>query len=203
LNDAYTFKTNQSSSLWDSNNQCKPAFYAVARVGIYYNKLDSLISFADSLKQSEYTSESWSELAATLDSAKSVMNQNFSFTVSADTALSTAENNLETAVNGLVKIATYVNVVKENNPKTFSLSQNYPNPFNPTTRIKYSVPQDGYISLKVYNLLGQEVTKIFEGFQHAGSYVILFDGSKLASGVYLYQLKANNYLQTRKLILLK
>jgi len=76
--------------------------------------------------------------------------------------------------------------------KNFALSQNYPNPFNPATQIKYSIPQSGYITLKVFNLLGQEVTTLFEGFQQMGNYTATFDGSGLASGVYIYRLTTEN-----------
>ena len=85
----------------------------------------------------------------------------------------------------------------------FRLDDNYPNPFNSSTQIQYAIPQSGYISLKVYNLLGEEIMTLFEGVQQAGSYIISFDGAKFASGVYLYQLKANNLVETKKLILLK
>ncbi len=88
-------------------------------------------------------------------------------------------------------------------PDKFSLSQNFPNPFNPTTLIKYSIPQNSFISLKVFNLLGQEVVTLYEGLRQAGNYVASFDGSALASGVYVYQLKVNDFLETKKLILLK
>ena len=88
-------------------------------------------------------------------------------------------------------------------PLTFSLSQNYPNPFNPVTQIKYSVPEDTYISLKVFNMLGQEVATLFEGLQKTGNYTASFNGSGLASGLYIYQLKANDFVATKKLLLLK
>jgi hypothetical protein len=203
LNDQYTFVSTGATSLWDKNNQCKPAFYAAANVGIYYNDIDSLIAFTDTLKESNYTTNSWSELSSALTFVKKIKDQNYSVSVSAADALSSAKDSLETAISGLVKITTDVSLVKNNQLKIFSLGQNYPNPFNPTTRIQYSVPQDGNVSLKVYNLLGQEVADIFEGFHYAGNYSVVFNGSKLGSGVYLYQLKTNNFLQTRKLIVLK
>lgn len=203
LNDAYTFVANQSTSLWDSKNQCKPSFYAAVNVGIYFNALDTLIKFADSLKQVEYTTASWVNFSAALASAKTVKAQNFSQLVSADTSLGGVLTRLTSAFKALVKGTSDVNNANNGNPKAFSLSQNYPNPFNPTTRIEYSVPQDGYVSLKVYDLLGGEAAKILEGFHHAGSFSVVFDGSKLTSGVYLYQLKTNSFIQTRKLILMK
>ncbi len=97
-----------------------------------------------------------------------------------------------------------VGVAKTNRgPATYSLSQNYPNPFNPSTDIKYSVPQKGFVSLKVYNVLGQEVATLFEGERQAGDYAITFDASHLTSGVYFYQLKANSFSVTKKMILMK
>jgi hypothetical protein len=83
------------------------------------------------------------------------------------------------------------------------LSQNYPNPFNPTTVIGYQLPVTGKISLKVYNLLGQEVATLFEGVRQPGKYQATFDGSRLASGVYLCRFTANNYMETKKLLLIK
>ena len=88
-------------------------------------------------------------------------------------------------------------------PNAFVLEQNYPNPFNPSTKINYSVPNSGFVTLKVYNILGQEVATIFSGQLHAGNYVATFDGSKLAGGVYIYRLEAERTSISKKLILLK
>jgi len=92
---------------------------------------------------------------------------------------------------------------KESKPSIFSLAQNYPNPFNPLTTIKYQVPVTSYLTIKVYNLLGREVTTLFEGVRQAGNYAITFNGSGLATGVYIYQLKTCNFVETKKFILLK
>ncbi len=88
-------------------------------------------------------------------------------------------------------------------PNTFALSQNYPNPFNPTTQINYSVSQSGYVTLKVYNTLGQEVATLFSGTQHPGNYVATFDGSRFASGLYFYRLQADKAFLTKKMLLMK
>ncbi len=90
-----------------------------------------------------------------------------------------------------------------NLPSTYTLSQNYPNPFNPSTSINYAIPKSGMVTLKVYNVLGQQVATIFQGFQNSGHYVATFDASKLSSGVYLYRIQAGNFSQTRKMMLLK
>ena len=88
-------------------------------------------------------------------------------------------------------------------PTKFNLSQNYPNPFNPSTIINYSIPESGNISLKIYNILGQEVATVFKGFQKSGAYTATFDASKFASGVYFYRLQAGQFIETKKMILLK
>jgi len=85
----------------------------------------------------------------------------------------------------------------------FRLDQNFPNPFNPTTQINYSVPQTSYIRLKVYDLLGQEVTTLFEGLRQQGNYTTTFDGSGLSTGVYVYRMIAPSFVDTKKTVLLK
>lgn len=79
----------------------------------------------------------------------------------------------------------------------------YPNPFNPTTTISFSLPETGYTSLKVYDLLGNEVADLVNEVKDAGSYELQFDGSNLASGMYIYQLQAGSFTQTKKMILLR
>ncbi len=88
-------------------------------------------------------------------------------------------------------------------PGDFVLSQNYPNPFNPTTTIDYSIPKSGFVKLKVYNLLGQHVADLFNGNERAGKHHVVFDASKLASGVYYYKLESNSQVTTKKMLLLK
>jgi photosystem II stability/assembly factor-like uncharacterized protein len=93
-------------------------------------------------------------------------------------------------------------------PATFSLSQNYPNPFNPTTNIKYQIPNTEFVTLKVYDVLGNEVTTLVNEEKPAGSYTVEFNVGQdsspdIASGVYFYQLTAGGYTATKKLILLK
>jgi hypothetical protein len=88
-------------------------------------------------------------------------------------------------------------------PSSYMLSQNYPNPFNPTTQIDYSVPRNSFVTLKVYNVLGQEVATLFSGDLRAGSYTATFDASRLASGVYLYRLNAGSFSSVKKMVLVK
>jgi len=88
-------------------------------------------------------------------------------------------------------------------PKSFVLNQNYLNPFNPSTTIAFSIPEASKVSLKVYNILGQEVATLIDDYKQAGDYVMKFNASTLASGVYFYRLQANDFAQTKKLLLLK
>ncbi len=100
-------------------------------------------------------------------------------------------------------ILTSTNENEFNIPKVYSLSQNFPNPFNPTTMISYELSRSGMVSLKVFNVLGQEVKVLVNKFESAGQYNVQFNASELKSGVYFYQLQAGNYVNTRKMILLK
>jgi hypothetical protein len=88
-------------------------------------------------------------------------------------------------------------------PVTFSLSQNYPNPFNPSTTISYQLPVMNKVTLKVFDILGREIETLVNEEKTAGSYKINFNGSKLSSGVYFYQLRAGSFIETKKLVLLK
>ena len=88
-------------------------------------------------------------------------------------------------------------------PSGFDLSQNYPNPFNPSTLIKYSLPTEGNVTLKVYDQLGREVSTLSEGFKTAGVYEANFDASRLSSGVYFYKLAASGFEMTKKMLLVK
>ena len=88
-------------------------------------------------------------------------------------------------------------------PTKFELSQNYPNPFNPTTTIKFSLPQSGNVKLIIYNLLGEQVAELFNGFKEAGVHTINFYASELNSGLYIYKLEANEFVQSRKMTLIK
>ena len=88
-------------------------------------------------------------------------------------------------------------------PSNPTLYQNYPNPFNPTTTIKYSVPDEQFVSIKLYNGLGQKIETIVEGMKQAGFYQMNFDASQLPSGIYFYTMKSGNTVNTQKMILQK
>jgi hypothetical protein len=88
-------------------------------------------------------------------------------------------------------------------PGAFELAQNYPNPFNPSTTIRFSVPAASIVTLKVFNLIGQEVATLVDETVRAGNYETRFDAAELSSGVYIYQLTSGGYSRTRRMLLVK
>ena len=98
-----------------------------------------------------------------------------------------------------------VNVKTVNNelPDDYSVSQNYPNPFNPKTNIDFSIPEPGMVTLKVYDMLGKEISTLVEDFKNAGTYTVEFDGSDVTSGTYFYRMQAGEYIKVNRMMLMK
>jgi photosystem II stability/assembly factor-like uncharacterized protein len=88
-------------------------------------------------------------------------------------------------------------------PNSYDLSQNYPNPFNPTTKIKYSVPVEGFVNIAVFNILGEKVANLVNSIQKAGNYELSFDATNLSSGMYIYRMESGNYVSIKKMMILK
>lgn len=110
------------------------------------------------------------------------------------------QNASEAAVNTF----TLTGVVKSNEVvNDYNLGQNYPNPFNPTTNIRFSIPKDGFTTLKVYDLSGKQVALYLSQFIKAGQYSVDFNGANLSSGVYYYKLESGNFSDVKKMILVK
>jgi hypothetical protein len=80
---------------------------------------------------------------------------------------------------------------------------NFPNPFNPTTVIHYQLPVSGFVTLTIYDMLGKEVAALVNEHKQAGYYGVTFDASNLASGIYIYSIRANNFIQSKKMLLVK
>jgi len=88
-------------------------------------------------------------------------------------------------------------------PLSYNIQQNHPNPFNPSTSIKFQIPEQGLVNLKVFDILGRELATLINDHKLAGFYEVNFDASKLSSGIYIYQLKVNDFVSSKKMILLK
>ena len=106
-------------------------------------------------------------------------------------------------INFLLSSTTGVETSVSIQPKEFELSQNYPNPFNPTTTINYAIHQPGMVVLKVYNIVGQEIQTLVNGYQAAGRYQVTLNSDYLSSGVYFYRLQSSGNTSMRKMVLLR
>ncbi|HMD13306.1 MAG TPA: T9SS type A sorting domain-containing protein, partial [Bacteroidota bacterium] len=91
----------------------------------------------------------------------------------------------------------------KNLPRVFALAQNYPNPFNPVTRIEYQVPKTAVVTIKVYNVLGQEVSTLVNSVKTAGYYQASFGGAQYSTGIYFYRMSAGSFVSTKKMVYLK
>jgi len=94
--------------------------------------------------------------------------------------------------------------IKDNTiPTVYALDQNFPNPFNPVTKINYQLPKNSFVMLIVYDVLGKQVASLVNEEQAAGVYQTTFDGSGLSSGIYFYKIQAGDFVETKKLVLMK
>jgi len=101
------------------------------------------------------------------------------------------------------RILTAIDNISSGIPENYVLSQNYPNPFNPSTNVNISIPQSSFVTVKVYDVLGKEVSTLVNEELMAGSYKFNFNARELASGIYFYRITAGNFIQTKKMILLR
>jgi hypothetical protein len=85
----------------------------------------------------------------------------------------------------------------------YALDQNYPNPFNPTTTIAYQIPNDGRVTIKIFDVTGREVTTLVDEFKPSGQYSVKFDASRLSSGIYFYSIRSGDYNAVKKMSLIK
>jgi len=115
-----------------------------------------------------------------------------------------SDNNDQILAKGANQLANSVELVEEVElPTSYALKQNYPNPFNPSTTISYSIPKDGHVVLRLYDVLGNEVTKLEDGYKSAGNYRHQFDASRLTSGIYFYSIRSGKFVDTKKMLLMK
>ncbi|MFA5405272.1 MAG: T9SS type A sorting domain-containing protein, partial [Ignavibacteria bacterium] len=98
---------------------------------------------------------------------------------------------------------TGISKINNNIPDKFNLCSNYPNPFNPTTSLKFDIPKNCFVALKIFDINGRQLDILLNSKMDAGSYIINYNAGYLPSGVYFYQLKADNYINTKKMILIK
>ena len=142
--------------------------------------------------------ENWQNKASGIS-----LNSNYIFAAAIDKnghILLGTENGLYRSHNS---IYTSVKLSESKTSKSFTLSQNYPNPFNPSTAIEFTLPKSELVELKVYNILGKEVSTLVSNKLNLGNHTYQFDGKNLSSGIYYYQLVAGDYREVKKMILLR
>jgi hypothetical protein len=179
----------------DTTYEITPSSGAVRQVGVTgYFALTRALAFGPGGK-----------LYALLDNG-----QNVNFLSALDTSNAAGLDAYETGVNSLTAIAirtdspTSVEGKTESEaPASYALYQNYPNPFNPSTVIRYQLPADDHVSVRVFDMMGREVAVLVEGRQKAGSYEVRFDAQGLASGVYFCRLRAGAFVRARMMLLVR
>ncbi|MCK4272066.1 SBBP repeat-containing protein [bacterium] len=206
----------QWSELWHHPDNCGEYAMDVAldQAGNIYVTGDADMSGANAsdlgtIKYSPDGTKEWeilyyngSEMWTTWASAMAVDNEGNVF-VGATTSHGHEVKTTYTTIKYTQTPGTLVEEEITSQPRDFRLAQNYPNPFNPTTTIHYCVPEDNHVTLKIYNLLGQEIATLLSAEQTAGQYELVWNAGELASGVYFVRLQAGELVATRKVVLMK
>ncbi len=180
-----------------NNNSIKLTWQTATEVNNYGFEIERQI-----LKQVQNDSEVWEKVGFVEGHGNSNSPKKYSF-IDESTQSGTYSYRLKQIdFDGKFEYSNVVEVIVES-IKDFSLDQNFPNPFNPTTMINYSVPTKEFVSLKVYDILGNEVTYLVNENKEAGNYEVSFDASNYPSGLYVYSITAGNFNQVRKMMLVK
>ena len=148
-----------------------------------------------------FDKKSWNQIGFVKGNGNSIVSNNYTFVDNIIRGSKISYRLKQVDENGTVK---YSGIIESNEVvNEFILEQNYPNPFNPTTTINYSLPKAGNVKLTVYNAIGSKVATIVNEYKTAGIYFVQFNGSNLASGIYLYRLESGNFSSVKKFIFLK
>ncbi len=180
------FKQNSLNRLLDN----KPS-HRIAK-DVFKSAKDNELAGNERSAQRKYTQEEKTELNNRIEKYNPISNKDLKEKLLSDIRL-------VNTINSVNRSAEDNNTLS---PRRFTLYQNYPNPFNPATMIKYDIPKDAVVKVKVYDILGKQVFGLDE-FKKAGSYEVRFDGENLASGMYFYSVEANGFKETKKMVLLK
>ena len=187
-NDGF-YKSGINDSSWTQINNSYAYSFFFYDGGIFIGQYSNIIKSYDEGQTWESVSDGYNSR----DIYSIAVNDSYMFAASADGGVwKRPLSEIVTSVNNFAAV-----------PKHFSLEQNYPNPFNPSTEIVYNITKPGVVTLSVFNTLGQKVVVLLNKFQQSGQHEINFNGKNLASGVYLYRLKENGFVQTKKMVLLK
>jgi hypothetical protein len=171
-------------------------------VNLYWKTATEVNSSEFEIEKEQTSTSNWQKAGEVKAAGTSVAPKNYSFS---DKGLLPGKFDYRlkmTDINGSYKYSSVVNVAVSA-PETFGLSQNYPNPFNPSTNINYQIPKAGFVSLKVFNIIGKEIATLVNQEEPAGDYKVQFDTHNIASGTYFYKLSAGGVSLYKKMIVIK
>lgn len=203
LNDDPDFSFVDYASLWDEQNQCKPAFYEVVEMTQNYYALDSLINHTDTLSESDYDPVRWKEFADALAAAQQAMNANYSYSVSAADALGNAHTKLITAIETLDDPVPPAITGIADESEGVLVTRIYPNPAKSAATIEINLSQKTNVRLVLYNKEGRVVSKLVNGNLNGGNHQINVDASNLPTGIYFYSLVTDGHVVMKKLAVSK
>ena len=199
-----TVSENKVILIWETSTEVNNYGFEILRSAQYYSHSEDPDETRDE--------ESWEKLGFVEGHGNSNSQKEYSFVDNKNSEVLKNLGGLDAVLkyrlkqidfDGKFEYSDVVEVEVNSLPTEFSLAQNYPNPFNPTTSIEYSVMNNDYVSLKVYDILGNEVATLVNEQKSAGKYEVKFNANNLASGMYIYRIKAGEFTQTKKLILMK
>ncbi|MFZ1321338.1 MAG: T9SS type A sorting domain-containing protein [Ignavibacteria bacterium] len=209
-NSVFTEITDTSNHSIDSLNHPLPieltAFNSVINgnnTELKWSTNSELNNFGFEIERKESTEQSFKKIGFIQGAGTSNIIINYSYT---DKYLSSGTYNYrlkQIDYNGNFTYFELDNFVNIGIPSVCNLEQNFPNPFNPETIIRYQLSSERNVSLKIYSNLGKEIIQLVKSFQPAGSYAIKFDGNNLSGGVYFYRLEAGDYIETKRMLLVK
>jgi hypothetical protein len=172
-------------------------------VQLKWSTATEINNFGYKIDRKEKKSGTWEDIAFINGNGNSTISHNYTFTDRNLNSGTYTYRLVQTDINGSTRIYNLDGEVTITKPTNYEISQNYPNPFNPSTIITYQIPENGNVSLKIYNSTGQEVAQLVNGSVAAGVHEVSFNGAHLSSGVYYYIIRAGNFVQTKKMILMK
>jgi len=199
--DVYYLKTGSVASILPVELTTFTASYDKSNISLRWSTATE-INNSYFIIQRSLNNSTWENIGKVSGSGTSTNVHNYSFTDAKVDFVNAYYRIQQVDFNGSSNYSKSIEV-NANTPVSYDLSQNYPNPFNPSTEINYSIPKAGFVTLSVYNMLGQKAATLISGMQEKGNHSIRFDGSSIPSGMYFYRLKYNGVSITKKMLLLK
>ncbi|MDR3667159.1 MAG: T9SS type A sorting domain-containing protein, partial [Ignavibacteriaceae bacterium] len=167
-----------------------------------WNTATELNSLSFDIEKTNSGNAAWQKIASVKASGNSSSPKSYSYVDNITAAGNFSYRLKMTDIDGSFKYSTIINA-DVSAPVKYELAQNFPNPWNPTTTIRYKMPVNGLVSIKVFDALGKEITTLVNEIKPAGNYEVTLNGKNLSSGIYYYQMRAGSFIETKKITLIK